>query len=247
MPFHSLIHSFWMVEIGLQALLAAVLLYRGKWRKFPLFTAYTLFNLLEAALAFCVSTNGMLYFYTYWICEAITTILALAVVYEIFTSVFSAHGALRRLSNTVLGSAVVVLVVLGIFVMFTQQQAESASIGSPILVVAESARFIEVGLLMFLLLFSTVFGLHWKTHVFGIALGLGVFAAVDLVNMTLRSYFGHGAADILNLARVAAFCLSILLWTLYLSAPERDAMKAEMPKHAQLEQWNQAVMELINR
>jgi hypothetical protein len=33
----------------------------------------------------------------------------------------------------------------------------------------------------------------------------------------------------------------------YLLAPERAATAVEVPKQAQLEQWNQAVMELINR
>jgi len=142
---------------------------------------------------------------------------------------------------------VVVLIILGVIVIFTQPQAERANIGSAFTVVAEASRMIEVGLLMFLFLFSTAFGLHWRAHVFGIALGLGVFCAVDLVNATLRSSFGNRAADILNLAVVAAFCLSVLMWTVYLLAPERITSSDEIPERAQLEQWNQAVMELINR
>jgi hypothetical protein len=53
--------------------------------------------------------------------------------------------------------------------------------------------------------------------------------------------------DILNFARVITFCISVLLWTGYLFAPEKAAGSAELPDRAQLEQWNQAVMELIKR
>ena len=247
MAFRSLIHGFWLAGIGLQVFLAAVLLYRRAWRKFPLFTAYVFFNLAAAAIVYSVSGNGMVYFYAYWACEVLSKILGLAVVYEIFRELFCTHSALRRLASTVFGVAVVVLIILGVIVVFTQPQAERANIGSAIMVVAEASRMVEVGLLMFLFLFSTAFGLHWRAHVFGIALGLGVFSAVDLVNVTLRSYFGNRSADILNLAVVAAFCLSVLMWAAYLLAPERITSSDEMPERAQLEQWNQAVMELINR
>jgi prepilin signal peptidase PulO-like enzyme (type II secretory pathway) len=115
------------------------------------------------------------------------------------------------------------------------------------MVVAEATRIVEVGLFMFLFLFSSAFGLHWRENVFGIALGLGVFAAVDLINVTMRSQFGSGVAEVMNLVRMTAFNLSLLLWTVYLLAPERATSSAEIPKRAQLEQWNEAVMELISK
>jgi hypothetical protein len=247
MAFHALVHNIWLAGIGLQVLLSAVLLYRKMWHRFPWFAAYAFFNLLEAVLLYSVAGNVPIYFYTYWACEAISTVLGLAIVYEIFTALFSTHFALRRLASTVFGVSVAVLIILGAIVIYAQPQAERSSIPSAIMVMAEATRFIELGLLMFLFLFSTAFGLHWRTHVFGIALGLGVFIAVDLVNVTLRSYFGRGAMDILNFARVITFCISVLLWTGYLFAPEKAAGSAELPDRAQLEQWNQAVMELIKR
>jgi hypothetical protein len=249
MGLHTLVHNVWVAGIGLQVLLAAVLLFKRTWHRFPLFAAYAFFNLFEAAITYPVSVSGnkLAYFYTYWACEAISTILGFAIVYEIFTALFSTHLALRRLASTVFGGAMVLLIVLGVIVVYAQPQADRTSLGSAVMVVAEASRIVELGLLMFLFIFSTAFGLHWRAHVFGIALGLGIFAAADLVNVTLRSYFGNGATDILNLARVSTFCLSVLMWTVYLSAPERAGSTGEVPERAQLEQWNQAVMELINR
>jgi hypothetical protein len=47
--------------------------------------------------------------------------------------------------------------------------------------------------------------------------------------------------------RIAAFDCSLLIWLGYLLAPpERATSTLNVPK-AQLEQWNQAVTELINR
>ena len=247
MGLRAIVHDIWLAGIGLQVMLAAVLLYKKRWQNFPLFSAYALFNLFQAALLYSVAGHRIAYFYVYWVGEAISIMLGFAIVYEIFTALFSTHVALRRLATTVFGIAVLVLIVLGVVVVFVQPQLGTPGFSSAVMVVAEAARFIEVGLLMFLFLFSSAFGLHWRAHVFGIALGLGVFTAVDLVNVTLRSYFGPDAIGALNLARVSAFALSVLMWTVYLWAPEHVTSTDQVPERAQLEQWNQAVMELINR
>jgi len=247
MALRTLVYDIWVAGLGLQVVLAAVLLYRKRWQNFPLFFTYALFNLFEGTLLYSLRTHVVAYLYCYWVCEAISTLLCFAIVYEIFTALFSTHVALRRLATTVFGIAFVVLMVLGVVVIFVQSHSPTARYATAILVVAEASRFIEVGLLMFLFLFSSAFGLHWRTHVFGIALGLGVFTAVDLVNLTMRSYFGDAAMNAMNLARVSAFALSLLMWTAYLWAPEHVTSNDQVPERAQLKQWNQAVMELIYR
>jgi len=133
-------------------------------------------------------------------------------------------------------------------VVISEASVTAPVIGSGVMIVAEAARFVEMGLLMFLFLFSSAFGMHWRAHVFGIALGLGLFVAVDLVSVTLRAHLGSGApAEVLKLAKGLTFCLSVLTWAGYLLSPERVSSSDEVPKTAQLEQWNQAVMELISR
>src|SRR5438270_7570359 len=248
MALRPFIHDAWFAATVLQILLVAVLLIRKTWTRFPIFTVYAAFNLFEAGVTYALSKNGMWYFYSYWICQAIATILGLAVVYEVFNALFSHHAALRKIAKWVFRGAVALLVLLGFIVVASQASVERTSIGSVVMVVAEATRIVEVGLLMFLFLFSSAFGLHWRAHVFGIALGLGIFVAVDLVNVTLRTHLATGRpADILSLARGGAFCISVVLWTMYLYQHERVIAGDEVPKTAQLEQWNQAVMELINR
>jgi hypothetical protein len=254
MALRPLIHDTWLLATALQVLLVGVLLIRRMWSRFPIFTAYACCNLLEAALAYVTAGNGMLYFYSYWLCEAVTTVLGLAIVYEVFTALFAPHAALRRIARMVFRWGMVLLVLLGIVVIATEASVNRNMFGSAVMVIAEAARFVEVGLLMFLFLCSGAFGLHWRAHVFGIALGLGIFAAMDLLNVTLHSHFGNipffgnnDVVDVLNLTRGAAFCISVSMWAAYLYLPEHVASSNEVPKTAQLEQWNQAVMELISR
>lgn len=245
MLLRSVIYDVWVAGIGLQALLAVVLLARKSWQRYPVFSAYVFFNLFGAALTYAVFSNKVVYFYSFWICDAIGIFLGLGVVREIFTNVFSPHPALRKLATVVFRIAVVLLVVLAFGVIYAQS-GNARGIAKGVLLAAEAARVVEVGLMMFLFLSSSAFGLHWRQNVFGMALGLGMFAAVELVADTMIGHVGSATAQMFNLAHGVSFSVSLLIWLGYLVAPER-LVAVEVPKRAQLEQWNQAVTELISR
>jgi hypothetical protein len=51
----------------------------------------------------------------------------------------------------------------------------------------------------------------------------------------------------LNVVRILSFNTSLLIWIGYLLVPERTVGKVDLPQRSQLEQWNQAVMELIRQ
>ena len=244
MPLGSLIHDLWIASIALQVLLAATLLAKRAWRKYPMFSAYVFFTLFETAATF--NLMGAAYFYTFWICEAIGIILGLAVVREIFTNIFAPHAALRKLATIIFRVAVVALVLLACGAIY-EQSASAKSIARVVMVATDGTRIVELGLIMFLFLSSSAFGLHWRQNEFGIALGLGTCAAVELVNVTLITHLSAEAGQVLSLVRSLSFNGSLLIWLGYLLAPpERPTTPVDVPR-AQLEQWNQAVMELINR
>ena len=245
MPLGSLIHDLWIGGIALQVLLTAILLAKRAWQKYPFFTAYIFFNLFETAATLSVYRMRV-YFYAFWICEAICIVLGLAVVREIFTNIFAPHAALRKLATLIFRLAVVALILLACGAIY-EQSANARGLGNGVSLASEATRIIEMGLIMFLFLSSSAFGLHWRQSEFGIALGLGTCAAVELVNVTLMPHLSHEVGQIFSLVRSLSYNGSLLIWLGYLLAPpERPANTVDVPK-AQLEQWNQAVMELINR
>ena len=246
MSWRFIIHDLWIGSIVLQVALALALLAKRAWQNFPAFAAYIFFCLFEAGVTYALFGNKVAYFWAFWSCEAIAIVLGLAVVREIFTNVFSPHPALRKLATMIFRAAVIALVVLACVVIYVQS-ANARGIVNALLLAAEAARLVEVGVIMFLFLCSTAFGLHWRQNVFGIALGLGTFAAVDLVTVTLIGHVSPATQLAFKLARGISFSSSLLIWLGYLLAPERATSSAEIPKQDQLEQWNQAVMELISR
>jgi len=248
MQLESISHTVWIVGIALQLLLVLALVGRKAWNKYPIFFVYAAFNLFEAGATFALFRLKMLmaYFFVYWACEAVAIVLGLAVVREIFTNLFSPHPALRKLATMIFRCGVLVLVIAAICVIYAQS-ADARGVAKAILLAEEAARLVEVGLIMFLFLCSSAFGLHWRQNVFGIALGLGMFAAVELLTVTVIPHVGRPTQQAFNLVRGISFAASLLIWLGYLLVPERVASSGEVPKRAQLEQWNQAVMELISR
>jgi hypothetical protein len=246
MPLGSLIHDLSIASIALQVLLAATLLAKKAWRKYPMFAAYVFFNLFETGATFPGHRTGAAYFYTFWICEAVGIVLGLAVVREIFTNIFAPHAALRKLATLIFRIAVVALILLACGAIY-EQSGNAKSIARVVMVATDGTRIIELGLIMFLFLSSSAFGLHWRQNEFGISLGLGTCAAIELINVTLMTHLSPAAGQVLSLVRSLSFNGSLLIWLGYLLAPpERPTTTVDVPK-AQLEQWNQAVMELINR
>src|SRR3979411_2609348 len=112
MSLRAVNYDVWILGIGLQAALALGLIGKKIWQKYPVFSAYVFFNLFGATLTYAVFRNRSLYFYTFWVCEAVGIVLGLGVVREIFTNVFSPHPALRKLAAIIFRAAVVLLMVL---------------------------------------------------------------------------------------------------------------------------------------
>jgi hypothetical protein len=242
----NLIQGLWVAQLIGQGALALVLIARAVWKDFPIFTAYSIFNLASGVTNYFLYQNPNLYFYVYWVGEGIAVILGLAVVYEVFRHLFTIHFALRKLANISFLVASVILFGLGCTVVYGNSGGLQ-TLSSGVRLAEEAARVLEVGLLMFLFLFSRAFGLHWRQPIFGVSIGLGIFTVVELIVVTVLFKLGTAPGDLLSLIRVLAYITSLLVWIGYLLAPERVPSAAELPKRAQLEQWNQAIMELINQ
>jgi hypothetical protein len=240
----SLIRDMGLVGLGL---LVFVLLAKKGWRTFPFFTGYVWLSFAVSIAEYLLLSYPVPYFYVYWLGEAIGIILGLLVVYEIFRRLFTIHLALVRLATVIFRIAATVLILAGLIVFLSQSPSHTSSLAKAVVAVEQATRIIEVGLLMILFICSAAFGLHWKQAEFGIALGLGFFATMELVAVSLRPLFGFHGDVLPAFVRTIAFDCSLFIWLGYLLVPERAATSIEIPKQAQLEQWNQAVMELINR
>jgi hypothetical protein len=245
----TLLANLALAATVLQLPLAAAVIGKKLWRSFPVFTAYSLTNLVAAVVLYGtrrIGPSSYAYFYTYWAFEGIAVVLGFGVVYEVFRELLQPYAALRRIATVTFRWVLAGLIVLACIVAYARPSG-LPPIMAGIEISEEAARVVEVGLLVFLFGFSRAFGLHWRQNIFGIALGLGVFTSVELAAVTMHTLLGQAAYQAFNLARGLSFNASLLIWMGYIFAPERVTSTAQLPQRAQLEQWNQAMMELIQQ
>lgn len=240
------IHVFWLAGLALQTFLVAVLALRKMWKKFPVFFAYLVASLIGNVAEYAASKSLGAYLVAYIIGESVSIALALAVIYEVFRQLFSAHAGLRKVAWLAFRVVCVLLVLLGAMVLYTHGPLGAKGIVAAVIVVEQASRIVEVGLIMFLFLFASAFGLRWRQQIFGVVLGFGVFGAIRLAGTTLVPH-SFVAAGVVNLGVMASWGATILIWIGYTLAPERVTGTIDLPKTAQLERWNQAIMELIHQ
>jgi hypothetical protein len=230
-------------------LLAVLVVSKRFWKTFPAFFAYAIFTFVASAglyvLRLTVASN-VAYFYAYWLSEAVSVFFGFSVLYDIFRGLIKDQPALHKAARAVFAWVLTALILLGVATLVYQWQSSRAPLAAAVSMIEQAARIVELGLLMFLFVFSSVFGLHWRQQVFGIALGLGLFVAVELTGVTMRTSFGLIGFQTFAIVRSAGFICSLLIWIGYILVPE-PATVGELPKREQLEQWNKAVMEFMHQ
>src|SRR5258706_16457794 len=92
--------------------------------------------------------------------------------------------------------------------------AQSDPLVQAVTTLQRSVRMVQCGLILFLLLFSRFLGVSRRQQGFGIALGFGLFASVELILIALNS---GGLLDIarIGLVNAAMYDLALVVWLTY--------------------------------
>ncbi len=231
-------YGLWVMAPLLQFFLAVVMVRRKLRKEFPLFFAYTIFQVASFILKFFFYHYSQLqYVYVYWVTGALGVGLALCVIYEIFASVFRPYESLRDLGSTLFRWAALVMVLVAAIMAINGGQSVPNQIMSGILTMERSVRVMQCGLVLFLFLFARSFGLTIRNHLFGIAVGFGVFAAVELIYVSLLA-LGIPSNDVLRVLKSSSYDIAVLIWTGYMLSREPARAPALYPV---AERWNYAL------
>jgi hypothetical protein len=248
---NGLWYYLWVAPHVLQVCLAALMVRRGLHRQFPVFFAYSVFEVVEFAGLFVirqlVDSSARLYFDSYCVGLMTSSALRFGILYEIFTHLFRNYPALKHAGGLVARGASVLLLFGAVVLAASTQNSSADRVLAGLFLLSRSVSTLQCGLLLCLLLFSSYFQLSWRNPVFGIALGLGIFASVDLAAAAFLAQFmlGNSVVDALTMG---TYHVCVLLWMFYLLAPERSPQYTleSVPEH-DLETWNQELQRLLRR
>ena len=220
-------YLLWIAHPVLQAAVVGFMFRRKYYRTFPYFFAYLLAQIASFAVVFpiYVSRSYSSFFYAYWTSAAVGVILGFKVIHEVFLDIFRPYHTLKDLGSVLFKWSALVMVLVAGVVSASTPVTEQGPIVQGIMTLQRSVRVIQCGLILFLMVFSSYLGVSWRQRSFGIALGFGVFAAVELglgaLNMSGVMRFNPLTAGLVNMT---AYNSSIVVWLVYsvLKSPARD-------------------------
>lgn len=248
-------HFFWIGCVPCQAILFVLLVRRGVHRQFPMFAIYTGWSVLKSgtllAINYMPAFTGDDYHRAFTVGAVGDTALGFCVIYEIFNYVLKDYPAARELGARLFRWATVVLLLITIALAWYAPASGSGHAMAVFYVLQRTVSILQSGLLIFLFLFSRSLGLSWRSYAFGIALGFGIYASVNLGTAAIRSQIEATATnlstDILTLISTGKYLFCILLWMTYLLAQERQpkAPTRPLPPH-DLENWNRELQRFLH-
>lgn len=252
MPQFDLFHWFtWLLTIFALGVVTAMLVRRKLYPEFPVFTAYVLVQLVGWTVMLWVIPHFSSYvsWYGWFVMQCLDAVLSMAVLLEVFSVMLKPYAGIRRLGSMVCVVAGIILFVIAVWMAIVAPPSDVsyARITARVIAWQRSVDFARLALLFVLFIFSRIFGLNWRYNVFGIAIGLGIMAAVELLAESIRVEFGFRATHLINMISPAGYVLGILAWSYYFVRQESEVKVSHTPQSAGLLRWNAALEELLVR
>lgn len=214
--------ALWVLQPVLQAAIAVIVYRRKLHREFPIFFTYTLVQIGLFVIEYPVSEwcSSSVYFYTFWAGAGLNVVLAFKIIHEIFLDIFRPYHALRDLGSALFKWAALIMVLVSVVVISVTPGWDDP-LQQTVEVVQRCVRVVQCGLVLFLLAFCKNLGVSRRRLSFGIAMGFGLFAGVELLTTALHSGL-HMRGTTMNLLDMGAYNIGMVLWMTY-SALNRKA------------------------
>lgn len=249
-----LAYYLWIAPKMLLAVLAFLMFRRGLHRQFPMFFLYALFQLVQSAILWAAHLHAghpnfdETYTRLFSGGTVVSSALRFGVIYEVFRQVFRNYPALTETGKMLFRGVTVVLLVVGVgfAALIPGKSVNLLMLATTTL--DRTVSLLQLGLLLSLFIFSRYFALSLRGHAFGIALGLGTYASVQLATSAVLLYVGSTTNPLPNFITMATYHCCVLIWMFYLLLPERTAYftRRELPKQ-DLDVWNQELQRLLQR
>jgi hypothetical protein len=184
-----------------------------------------------------------IYFYVYWISFALEAILSLLVIYGIFRMAMAPLKGLQTLGMLVFRWVAAISVAVAILVAVSPHQSGIHFMTAMITQLQQTSSILTLCLLLFVCFAIRPMGLSFRSRIFGISLGLGFLATINLVN---SAWIAHNGSmySLFSLINVVAVTLTLLTWSAYFAFPEPKRRIIVLPTTSPFLRWNQISMAL---
>jgi hypothetical protein len=183
------------------------------------------------------------YFYVYWASYALEAVLSLLVIYSIFKLAMAPLKGLQTLGMLVFRWVAAISVAIAIGVALTPHISGIKFMVAMITQLQQTSSILTLCLLLFVCFAIRPMGLSFNSRIFGVSLGLGVLATVNLVNAAWLAH-SPNMYSTLSLLNALAVGLTLLTWTAYFAFPEPKRRIIVLPTTSPFLRWNQISLAL---
>lgn len=227
------------------AITAGVMVKRKLNHTFPMFFTYAVFQVLSNIALFIASkTSYQNYFFAYWVSTCLSIIVGFLVIHEIFEYAIRPYAGLRDLARMMFHWVALVLLLVSGIIGFTSPGGSTEHLVLALVNLERGIRMMQVGMLLFIAVFSTRLGLTWRDLPCGIALGFGIFACTDLTMYSLRAQLGPSWNLALSKITSSAYAISALTWLSFTLLPQAARIRVTVPFQPVFDRWNQAALSI---
>jgi hypothetical protein len=230
MSFHNQPVTFcvWALLCVLQLYLAGVLCFgqnQGP-RKYPAFRVFVYYCALKSPVLYMVSAFGpyAAYWWSYWTTELVSACLLGCLLYELWYELFRPAWAIPRsvirTFITAVGAVAASAVIIGV------------SIPSPYpsllmvltLTSARTLSLITTAATILIVVFGSYYGAHWRSRVYGLALGLMFQGVVSSAITIVSASMSGPSPDLLRALSPFSASICVSVWIYYFVRAEKRAL-----------------------
>jgi hypothetical protein len=228
MRMHMIDYILWCATPAVMTAIAAYML-RGKLqRDFPIFFNYVVFQIATFAIEFPLR-NWANYYYVYWVTEALNVVVCFAVLLEVVQKIAGKPKALRDRNIALFGcGAVAALGVAAVWPLASGHGIAVDNVTNIIYLVDRGVRIAACVVAVYVVLFGATVGFSKRNLAFGIAIGFGLFAFVNLVVMVSLSHASLMSKKSLSRVSAVAYVISMLIWLGYVATAAKKAGPREL-------------------
>jgi hypothetical protein len=180
-----------------------------------------------------------IYAYSHWICFFLEYALLTLVIYSVFRKAMKPLEGLHRAGKIIFRWISGVSLGFALIVAVGPHSSSTAYISGLTAQVQQGVSILILCLLLFVCFSTRYLGLTYRSHIFGITLGLGVFATVSLVE---TAWYSTASAQSLY-SPVYVFsslgcCVALMTWGTYFAMPEPKRQMVLLPTTSPFFLWN---------
>jgi hypothetical protein len=175
---------------------------------------------------------------------AIQAVLMVAIIYGVFSHAMRPLKGLQRMGTLVFKWVAAVSILLAsVFALgphvFSTGSASTIAVTTFIERAQEGVHVLTLCLLLFVCIAIKPLGLTFRSHVFGVALGLGVISTTELVQAAWFWTTGaHSVYSPIYLFGTIGYLVAISTWGIYFAIPEPERKMILLPTTSPFFHWN---------